>query len=93
MHYILILQLVAPVERIEQVEFLLRLVFTDSQPGVCGIVDRLSVIVAGSDRSDCEGVLVPSPWEITKANSSGLRMACESPSCVGCVAPGCGLGV
>jgi len=39
------------------------------------------------------GVLVPSPWEITEDNSSGLRVACGSSSCVCCAAPSCGLGV
>ena len=42
---------------------------------------------------DLYGVLVPSPWEITKGNSSGLLVACGSSSCVGCAAPNCGLGV
>jgi hypothetical protein len=36
---------------------------------------------------------VPSPWEITKGNSNGLRVACGPPSSVGCAIPGCGLGM
>jgi hypothetical protein len=39
------------------------------------------------------GVLEPSPWEITKGISSRLRVACRSPSCVGCAAPSCEFGV
>jgi hypothetical protein len=50
------------------------------------------VIVLGHLLVICEGFM-PSLWEITKGNSSGLLVACESPSCVGCMALGCGLGM
>jgi hypothetical protein len=56
------------------------------------IVERLLVIVAGYDHWACEGFLCL-PWQSTKGNSSGLRVTCRSSSCVGCVAPDCGLGV
>jgi hypothetical protein len=50
------------------------------------------VIVSGSDRGDCEGFLT-FPQPRAKSYSSGLLVACGSPSCVGCATPDCGLGV
>jgi hypothetical protein len=48
---------------------------------------------SGPPPGDLRGALVPFPWNIMKGNSSGLLIACGSPSCVNCVAPGCGLDV
>ena len=39
------------------------------------------------------GSFTYSPWVIVKGYSSGLFVAYGSPSCVGCAAPDCGLGV
>jgi hypothetical protein len=42
--------------------------------------------------SDYEGFLCL-PRQSARGNSSELLVACGSSSCVGCAAPGCGLGV
>ena len=57
--------------------------------GAARIVERRVVIVSGSDRGDCEGFLT-FPRRRAKRYSSGLLIACGSPSCVGCAAPDCG---
>ena len=56
------------------------------------IVERRKVIVFCFDHCDCEGLLCL-PRRSAKSNFSGLRVSYGSSSCVGCVAPGCGLGV
>jgi hypothetical protein len=60
--------------------------------GAVRIVERRKVIVSSSDRGDCEGLLT-FPQRRAKMYSSGLLVAYGFSSCVGCVAPNCGLGV
>jgi hypothetical protein len=65
---------------------------TPRRHGDWWIIERRKVIVSGSDHCDCEGFLCL-PRQSAKGNSSGSRVACGSSSCVGCAAPGCGLGM
>jgi hypothetical protein len=60
--------------------------------GAARIVEQRNVLVSDSDRGDCEGFLT-FLRQRAKRYSNGLLVACGSTSCVGCVAPGCGLGM
>ena len=71
---------------------LLLMVVPPRQLGAARIVKRRLVIVSGSDRGDCEGVLTFPRWRV-KRYSSGLLVACVILICVGCAAPYWGFGV
>ena len=60
--------------------------------GAARIVERRKVLVSGSDHGDCEGFLTFLRRR-AKRYSSGLLVACGSPSCVGCAAPNYGLSM
>ena len=80
------------VERFGLVEILLLLVFvTPRWPDDWRIIEWSWWLSPAS--IGCLWGVLCLPQRSAKGNSSGLRVACGSLSCVDCAAPGCGLGV